>query len=85
MKLGKFALATAAISLGVIPVAASAGTAASASLNGVQPVLSDGGSLARTSAPAQSAQNLDPTTWVLIFLALIAGGYGIYEATKSNG
>lgn len=84
MKFGKLILAAAAASLAIMPVAASAGTAASASLKGVNPVLTDA-QFSRASAPAANSSNLDPATWVLIFLALAAGGYGFYEAVKSNG
>lgn len=84
MKFGKLALASAVAALAIMPVAASAGTVASSSLKGVNPVLTSETGLSRGAAPMSKAQDLAPGTWVLILLALVAGGYGFYEAVKSK-
>ncbi|MDE2561278.1 MAG: hypothetical protein KGL48_03430 [Sphingomonadales bacterium] len=40
--------------------------------------------LNRVGAPAQGASNLTPNQWLLILLALVAGGWGFYELVKKD-
>lgn len=81
MNLKKTLLALSASAMIVAPVAAQAGTAASASVGKIANMSGVG---MRHSTSVAKKQNVGAGVAVLGVLAIAAGGYGIYEATKKN-
>lgn len=83
MKFSRIASALAAASLLVAPIAAQAGTRASAST--VYPTESY--SASRVSSSVGDENSLTPLSWILILLGFGAGAFGIAKAidSKSSG
>jgi hypothetical protein len=85
MKLKNAMLSLTAAAMLVAPVAAQAGTSASASTGKIASLSGIG---ERKSAPVKAKQKLEGGILVLAVVGAAAGGYGIYKAVddnKSNG
>jgi hypothetical protein len=79
MKLREAFAAISVAAMTIAPVAAQAGTAASSSVPSMNSSMG-----MRASSGVAKKDKLNGADLVLVFVALGAGGYGIYEATKND-